>query len=165
MLVLGIDPGIAITGYGLVAQGVESDIEVVGYGVITTPANTPIERRLQLIYREGKAIVERYRPASAAIEKLLFGKNVTTAMNVGQARGVTLLAMADCGLPVAEYTPATIKQAVAGYGNATKSQVQEMVRLLLRLDDIPKPDDAADALAVAITHLLSARYQQLAEEG
>jgi crossover junction endodeoxyribonuclease RuvC len=164
MLVLGIDPGIAITGYGLVTEDTESDIDVVAYGVVATPPHTPVEQRLQQIYHGVRAIIEHHHPTTAAVEKLLFGKNVTTAMNVGQARGVTLLAMADCGLSIAEYTPASIKQAVAGYGNATKSQVQEMVRLLLRLDDIPRPDDAADALAVSITHLLNVRYQRLTAE-
>ncbi|HEC23538.1 MAG TPA: crossover junction endodeoxyribonuclease RuvC [Chloroflexi bacterium] len=164
MVVLGIDPGIAITGYGLVREREDGDIEAVAYGVITTPAGEEVARRLQQIYRDVRALVEEYQPSSAAIEKLLFGRNVTTAMNVGQARGVTMLALADCGLAIAEYTPASIKQAVAGYGNAPKMQVQEMVRLLLNLDEIPRPDDAADALAVGITHLHTARYQQLFEE-
>ncbi len=164
MIVLGIDPGIAITGYGFVREQEDGDLGAVAYGVVSTPAHTPLETRLQQVYREVKDVVERYEPASAAIEKLLFGKNVTTAMAVGQARGVTMLALADCGIPISEYTPATIKQAVAGYGNAPKLQVQEMVRLLLRLDEIPKPDDAADALAVAITHWHHIRYQQLSQE-
>jgi crossover junction endodeoxyribonuclease RuvC len=109
-------------------------------------------------------LLETYQPVSAGIEKLLFGKNVTTAVSVGQARGVTLLALADCGLSITEYTPAEVKQAVAGYGNASKAQVQDMVRLLLGLDEVPRPDDAADALAVAITHLHAARYHRLLDE-
>jgi crossover junction endodeoxyribonuclease RuvC len=158
MLVLGIDPGIALTGYGLIRDGRDTDIEMVAYGVVDTPANTPVEQRLQQIYRDIRALVEQYKPVSVGIEKLLFGKNVTTAMVVGMARGVTVLALADCGLTITEYTPATVKEAVAGYGNAPKAQMQEMVRLLLNLDSIPKPDDAADALAVAITHIHHIRY-------
>lgn len=164
MLVLGIDPGIAITGYGLVRELSGGDVEMVAYGAVETPAHTPLQLRLQQVYKGVREVVETYRPESAAIEKLLFGKNVTTAMAVGQARGVTLLALADCGLSIEEYTPASIKQAVAGYGNASKGQVQDMVRMLLSLDEIPRPDDAADALAVAITHLHSTRYQQLYDE-
>jgi len=164
MLVLGIDPGIAITGYGLVREREDGEIELVAYGSVDTPAKMPVPERLQNIYRDVRKLVEAHQPDSAAIEKLLFGKNVTTAMNVGMARGVTVLAMADCGLSITEYTPASIKQAVAGYGNAPKAQMQEMVRLLLNLDEVPRPDDAADALAVAITHLHSARYEQLYEE-
>ena len=127
MIVLGIDPGIALTGYGFVRDQDDGDLGLVAYGVVSTPAHTPLETRLQQVYREVKDVVERYEPASAAIEKLLFGKNVTTAMAVGQARGVTMLALADCKIPISEYTPATIKQAVAGYGNAPKLQVQELV--------------------------------------
>lgn len=164
MIYLGIDPGIAITGYGLVREGRASDIEIVEFGVITTPAHTPIELRLQTVYHGIREMLVRCKPASAGIEKLLFGKNVTNAINVGQARGVTLLALAECGVSVTEYTPAEVKQAVAGYGNATKGQVQEMVRLLLDLDEIPRPDDAADALAVAITHLHAARYHNRFEQ-
>jgi crossover junction endodeoxyribonuclease RuvC len=161
MLVIGIDPGIAITGYGLVKEGHDGGIEMVAFGAVTTPARDDLSVRLQQVYAGIRGLVEKYHPDSAAIEKLLFGKNVTTAMAVGQARGVTLLALADCGIPIGEYTPASIKQAVAGYGNANKTQVQDMVRLLLNLDEVPRPDDAADALAVAITHLHSIRYQQL----
>ena len=164
MLILGIDPGIAITGYGLVREREDGEIEVIAYGVVTTSAKIPVAVRLQQIYRDIRKLVEKHQPTSAAIEKLLFGRNVTTAMNVGQARGVTILALADCGLEVAEYTPASIKEAVAGYGNASKPQVQDMVRRLLDLDEIPRPDDAADALAVAITHLHTSRYQRLYEE-
>ncbi len=164
MLVLGIDPGIAITGYGLVREHGGSDAELVAYGVITTSSKDDLPTRLQKVYRDVREMVEKYQPESAAVEKLLFGKNVTTAMAVGQARGVTLLAIADCNVSITEYTPASIKQAVAGYGNAPKAQMQEMVRLLLNLDEIPRPDDAADALAVAITHLHSARYQQLYDQ-
>ncbi len=161
MLALGIDPGIATTGYGIVAEQPDGSLYGVEWGVITTPAHTPISVRLQQIYKQVHELLMRAKPSSAAIEKLLFGSNVSTAMAVGQARGVTILALADGGLEIAEYTPASIKEAVAGYGNASKAQVQEMVRLLLQLEDIPRPDDAADALAIAITHLHMSRYQQL----
>lgn len=163
MLVLGIDPGIATTGFGIIRENTAGDMEAVVYGVISTPPNESLPTRLQTIYREIRALVEKYQPASCGIERLLFGKNVTTAMAVGQARGVTLLALADGGLSISEYTPASIKEAVAGYGNASKTQVQDMVRLLLRLDKIPKPDDAADGLAIAITHLQMSRFQRLSE--
>ena len=161
MLVLGIDPGIALTGYGLVRESDSGEVEYVTHGVVETPAGEETARRLQTIYKGIHALVTEYQPRSAGVEKLLFGKNVTNAINVGQARGVTLLALADCGLMTTEYTPAEIKQAVAGYGNASKTQVQEMLRLLLNLEDIPRPDDAADAVAVAITHLYAARYHNL----
>lgn len=160
-MILGIDPGIGTTGYGLIREREDASIEAVAYGVITTPPNSPVPSRLQEVYRAVYELAQKYQPASAAIEKLLFGKNVTTAMNVGQARGVTILALADSGLPITEYTPATVKEAVAGYGNASKGQVQDMVRVLLNLESIPRPDDAADALAIAITHLHASRYQQL----
>jgi crossover junction endodeoxyribonuclease RuvC len=164
MLVLGIDPGIAILGYGLVQEADDGGVEPVAYGVITTPSDLPIATRLQAIYREMRALVAKYRPESAGIEKLLFGRNVSTAMSVGQARGVTILALADAGLEVGEYTPASVKEAVAGYGNAPKGQMQDMVRLLLKLDTIPRPDDAADALAVAITHLHMIRFRELGRD-
>jgi crossover junction endodeoxyribonuclease RuvC len=163
MLVLGIDPGIAITGYGLVQDRPDGTVESVAYGVITTPSDAQMPARLQQVYRGIQKVLEKYSPSSAGIEKLLFGRNVTTAMAVGQARGVTILALADAGVPIAEYTPASIKEAVAGYGNAPKAQMQDMVRLLLNLNEIPKPDDAADALAVAIAHLHTARYKQMYE--
>jgi crossover junction endodeoxyribonuclease RuvC len=165
ILILGIDPGIGTTGYGLVEESPDGALSLVAYGVISTPPNSPIPSRLQEIYSSVAGLIKKYQPAGSAIEKLLFGKNVTTAMAVGQARGVTILALADGGLSVAEYTPASVKEAVAGYGNASKGQVQDMVRVLLNLDNIPKPDDAADALAIAITHIHASRYQQLYNEG
>jgi len=120
--------------------------------------------RLQAIHREIKQLAETWQPAEAAVEELFFSKNVRTAMSVGQARGVAMLALADAGLPVAEYTPLAIKQAVTGYGSADKKQMQEMVKMLLGLSEIPRPDDAADALAVAICHLHSARLKTLSEQ-
>jgi crossover junction endodeoxyribonuclease RuvC len=163
MRVLGIDPGTAITGYGLVEE-VRGDLKLLAFGVIRTPANQPLPRRLQLIYRAVSDLAEEWEPEAAAVEELFFSRNVRTAMSVGQARGVALLALADAGLDVAEYTPLVIKQAVTGYGNADKAQMQEMVRLLLELAEVPRPDDAADALAVAICHLHSARLAALSEE-
>lgn len=163
MLVLGIDPGTAITGYGLVRQAEDDSLEQVGHGVILTAANTPLPQRLVKLYTEIKQIIDLHRPDSSAVEKLFFTRNVKTGISVGQARGVVLLALAQANLSIAEYTPNEIKLAVSGYGNADKRQVQEMVRVLLNLDEIPKPDDAADALAVSICHLHSARLGMLPE--
>ncbi|HEX2980412.1 MAG TPA: crossover junction endodeoxyribonuclease RuvC [Anaerolineaceae bacterium] len=157
MLVLGIDPGTATTGYGLVREDPRGDLEVVDFGVITTPAGHPLEKRLLLLYQKLSELILLHQPDSGAVEKLFFQRNVTTAIAVGQARGVAMLALAQYGMPVGEYTPLEIKQAVAGYGGADKNQVQQMVKALLGLADIPRPDDAADALAVAICHLHSRR--------
>jgi crossover junction endodeoxyribonuclease RuvC len=161
MRVLGIDPGTAITGYGVVEENA-GGLKAVAFGTIRTPAKQPLPTRLQAIYRGVSHLVEEWEPASAAVEELFFSSNVRTAMSVGQARGVTLLALIDAGLSIAEYTPLTVKQAVTGYGSADKAQIQEMVRLLLGLAETPKPDDAADALAVAICHLHSARFDEMA---
>jgi crossover junction endodeoxyribonuclease RuvC len=158
--VLGIDPGTAITGYGIV-EGEGDSLTLVTYGAITTPANQPLPQRLQQIYRQLQALIAEWHPQSAAVEELFFSKNARTALVVGHARGVALLAITDAGLPIQEYKPAEVKQAVAGYGGAPKDQVQGMVQLLLGLEDIPRPDDAADALAVAICHFHSARWQSL----
>lgn len=160
MLVIGIDPGTAITGYGLVRDTADS-LEVVAYGVIQTPAGMPLPQRLLLLHQDLQRLLLLHRPQSGAVEKLFFQRNVTTAMSVGQARGVAMLALAEANLTIEEYTPLEVKQAVAGYGNADKAQMQYMVRALLNLDEIPRPDDAADALAVAICHLHSARIRQL----
>lgn len=156
MRVLGIDPGTATTGYGVV-EGEAGEMRSLTFGVIRTAAHQPLPHRLQVIYRELRAVVAEWQPGSAAVEELFFSANVRTAMSVGQSRGAALLALAEAGLEVAEYTPSTVKQAVTGYGGAGKAQVQEMVRVLLGLADTPRPDDAADALAVAICHLSSAR--------
>jgi crossover junction endodeoxyribonuclease RuvC len=163
MRVLGIDPGTAITGYGVVGE-VQGELQPLAFGVIKTPADQPLPRRLQSIYQAVSDLAQEWKPTAAAVEELFFSRNVRTAMSVGQARGVTLLALANAGLDVAEYTPLAIKQAVTGYGNADKAQMQEMVRLLLRLENVPRPDDAADALAVAICHLHSARLAALSRE-
>jgi len=164
MLVIGIDPGTATTGYGLVRELEDGSLEAVDFGVILTPASAPMPERLEQLYQQLNDILLLHRPASGAVEKLFFQRNVTTAISVGQARGVALLALAQAGLGVSEYTPMEIKQAVAGYGGADKRQIQQMVRALLNLEDVPRPDDAADALAVAICHLHSARTESLYQQ-
>jgi len=165
MLVLGIDPGLATTGYGLVA-GDGQALEAVAYGVLRTPAHTPIAERLVLLHDELTTLLDHYRPNVVAMEELFFSTNARTAMTVGEARGVLLLTAAQAGLTICEYTPLQVKQAVTGYGQADKRQVQTMVRLLLDLPELPRPDDAADALAVSICHHHSARLSQLtAEQG
>lgn len=163
MLVIGIDPGTATTGYGLVRESEDGSLSVVGFGVITTPAESPMPKRLLELYSKLSEILVLHRPESGAVEKLFFSRNARTAISVGQGRGVALLALAQAGLPAAEYTPMEVKQAVAGYGGADKTQVQEMVRALLSMEEVPQPDDAADALAVAICHLHSARVRSLYE--
>lgn len=159
MLVLGVDPGTATTGYGLVLR-TGNHLESVAYGTILTPAHQPMPLRLRTIYRELCLLCQEHRPEAVAVEQLFFNRNVRTAMLVGQARGVILLAAADAGLEVGEYTPLQVKQAVVGYGRAEKHQVQEMVRVLLALRELPKPDDAADALAVAICHAHVSKNQR-----
>jgi crossover junction endodeoxyribonuclease RuvC len=161
MLALGIDPGTATTGYGFVRAA--DGLEAVAYGVITTPAGLPMAERLAQIHDTLASLIARHQPGEAAVEKLFFQKNVKTAISVAQGRGVALLAAAKAGLPVAEYSPLEIKQSVAGYGGADKTQMQHMVRALLNLPDLPQPDDAADALAIAICHLHSAQMRQLIE--
>lgn len=155
---LGIDPGIAITGYGFVWMKDDGTLEAGKFGVILTPAGAPPQDRLLMLYRDLTRLMSSLRPDACAVEKLFFQRNVSTAISVGQARGVVMLALAEAGVQFAEYTPNEVKQAVVGYGSAEKKQVQEMVRVLLHLSQVPKPDDAADALAVAITHLHTTRY-------
>lgn len=157
MLVVGIDPGVATTGYGVVKDTREG-VCLVDYGVVTTPPKMPIAERLLVLHQELEKIIQLHRPESAAVEKLFFQRNVTSAIAVGQARGVALLTLAENRIDVSEYTPLEVKQAVAGYGAADKKQVQQMVKALLGMDVIPKPDDAADALAIAICHIHSKRY-------
>ncbi|MFN2194590.1 MAG: crossover junction endodeoxyribonuclease RuvC [Anaerolineales bacterium] len=155
MLVIGIDPGTATTGYGLVREANDGSLAAVAYGVVTTPPDMPMPQRLQRLHTELNEILALHQPDSGAVEQLFFQTNVKTAISVGQGRGVALLCLAQAGLAVGEYTPLEVKQAVTGYGKADKRQVQEMVKVLLGLDERPKPDDAADALAVAICHLHS----------
>lgn len=161
MLVLGLDPGIAITGYGLVKESPSGDLSCVTYGTVTTPAGQPTPGRLLSIDRELGALIEKYEPDVVAVEELFFCRNVTTALIVGQARGVAILSAARAGVPVHEYKPAEVKQAVTGYGRAPKTQVQEMVRLLLNLEQVPQPDDAADAVAVAVCHVHNMRLESM----
>jgi len=149
--VLGLDPGTATTGYGLV-QARGSQLHCIAYGTLNTPAKTPMPERLAMLFAELKTLITQYQPESAAVEQLFFYRNVTTAISVAQARGVVLLALQQAGLSIGEYTPLQVKQGVVGYGGADKKQVQQMVKVLLGLNEIPKPDDAADALAVAICH-------------
>lgn len=152
MIVLGVDPGIAITGYGLVEED-NGSLKTIDYGVVTTPPNMKMSDRLIKIYDSVSHIISLYKPDAVAVEELFFNKNVKTALIVGHARGVAILAAAKKGIPIYEYTPLQVKQAVVGYGRAEKNQVQQMVKLLLRLKEIPKPDDAADALAVSVCHI------------
>jgi crossover junction endodeoxyribonuclease RuvC len=155
MIILGIDPGIATVGVGVVRYD-GNRFTTLEYGSILTPAKTALESRLGTIYSEICAIIEKYKPDAAAVEELFFNTNVKTAIAVGHGRGVILLACGNCNVPVFEYTPLQIKQAVTGYGRADKNQVQQMTKMLLSLAAVPKPDDTADALAVAICHCHSA---------
>jgi crossover junction endodeoxyribonuclease RuvC len=164
MRVLGLDPGLAITGYGLVSESPSGELALVAYGAITTPAGQPLPERLLSIDRQLDALLEEHHPDVVAVEELFFCRNVTTALIVGQARGVAILGAARRGLPVYEYKPMAIKQAISGYGKAPKSQVQEMVRMLLNLDQVPQPDDAADGIAVAVCHLHNARLEDLLQD-
>lgn len=159
MRVLGVDPGTAITGYGLV--DFDGELRLVHSGAILTPAGMALPQRLLLIHRQLSELIQRYQPDAAAVEELFFSRNVRTAMSVGQARGVILLAAAQAGLPIYHYKPSEVKQAVAGYGAAAKPQMQEMVRLLLGLDAVLTPDDVADAVAIAICHAHGAHLSQL----
>lgn len=158
MIVLGVDPGTATTGYGVISDTADGSLKALDYGVITTPPDQSMPERLLQLNRRLREIVLLHRPMTSAVEKLFFSRNVTTAIAVGQARGVILMTLAESGLQVAEYTPMEVKQAIAGFGGADKQQVQQMVRALLNLADIPRPDDAADALAIAICHFHSAAY-------
>ena len=151
MVILGIDPGYAIVGWGVIGYE-NNQFKVLDYGAITTPAGMSFSRRLELIYDEAELLMKRYSPQAMSIEKLFFNSNAKTVIDVGQARGVLMLAAQKCGLEVYEYTPLQVKQSVVGYGRAEKKQVQEMTRLILHLSEIPKPDDTADALAMAICH-------------
>ena len=158
MLVLGIDPGTATIGYGLVRENRDGSLAAVKYGTIRTPAKTPMPERLAKIYTDLTALIELYEPDRAGVEELFFAKNTTTAITVAQGRGVILLALEQAGVPINEYKPNYVKQSISGYGGADKTQMQEMVRMLLSLDKIPRPDDAADALAIAITDIHVGRY-------
>ncbi len=151
MRTLGIDPGTAIMGWGVVDER-GGELSLVAVGVLTTPAGMPHPKRLLILYDGLCTLIAAHHPDEAAIEELFFGKNVNTALTVGQARGVALLALIQAGLSIHEYKPTVVKLAVAGYGGADKKQMQEMVRVTLGLATAPRPDDAADALAIAICH-------------
>jgi crossover junction endodeoxyribonuclease RuvC len=157
MIAIGIDPGTARLGYGVIES--EPDPQAIDYGVIVTDADLPMEQRLLMIHGAMTELIERFRPDALAVERLFFARNVTTAMTVGQARGVVLLSAAERGIPIAEYAPSEVKQAVVGYGKADKQQIQEMVRIMLGLESTPRPDDAADALAIAICHVQVAPFR------
>ena len=160
MLVLGLDPGTATTGYGLV-EYVRGREKMIAYGTIKTSAGMAMELRLLKIFQELNQIMDIYRPEAVAIEQLFHHKNAKTVITVAQSRGVLLMAVAQRDLELAEYTPLQVKQAVCGYGNAEKKQVQMMVQNILKLEEMPKPDDAADALAIAICHLHSRRMGRI----
>lgn len=149
-IILGIDPGLATVGYGLVKQE-KGKLFIINYGIISTQAGHNFEARLLQIHKELEKIIKKYKPDTIAVEELFFCKNVKTAIKVGQARGVILLTCQMENLPIYEYTPLQVKQAITSYGKADKNQVQQMVKTILNLKQIPKPDDAADALAIAIT--------------
>lgn len=165
MITLGIDPGIATTGYGLIKEESDGRLTTLNYGVIRTSADLSQAERLVQLHRGITELIYLHHPETGAVEKLFFERNVKTAINVGQARGVALLAMAEANLPIGEYTPLEVKQAVAGYGGADKGQVQQMVRVILGLEVIPQPDDAADALAVAICHIHSFKFKNIINDG
>ena len=151
MIILGIDPGLAIVGYG-VLKFERNKFTTIAYDIITTPAHTPVHERLQMIYDDMQRIIDRYKPDDLAIEELFYNTNQKTVISVCEARGVILLSAYQKGLSINEYTPLQVKQSVVGYGRAEKIQVQTMVKNILKLDKIPKPDDAADAVAIAICH-------------
>ena len=155
MRILGIDPGYGITGFGLV-EAQRGQFQLLRCGAITTPANTDFSWRLEVIYNDMVELLRVTKPDVVAIEELFFGQNVTTGIGVAQSRGVILLAIRQAGVEVYSYKPAQVKQSVVGYGNASKRQVQDMTKRLLRLDAMPKPDDAADAIAIALCHGRSA---------
>ena len=160
MVILGIDPGIAIVGYGVI-EYVGNKFNVIDYGAITTKAGMKVEDRLSEIYNSLNDIINKYKPEFMAIEELFYNKNAKTVISVAEARGVTLLSAARKNIPIFEYTPLQVKQAVVGYGRAEKKQVQQMTKILLNLEKVPKPDDTADALAIAICHAHS--YNALAK--
>lgn len=162
MIILGVDPGYAIVGIGVIEYK-GNKFRPITYTAITTPAKMNTVDRLKKIYDGMLEIIEKYKPDAMAIEELFFNSNQKTAINVAQARGVILVAATNCGLPISEYTPLQVKQSVTGYGRADKKQIQEMVKMLLHLNAIPKPDDAADGLALAICHAHSNKMNKLLE--
>ncbi|HRQ86731.1 MAG TPA: crossover junction endodeoxyribonuclease RuvC [Candidatus Saccharibacteria bacterium] len=162
MRIIGIDPGTGILGFGVVDVH-QNTFTLVDAGVIRTPAHTPLDERLEEIYNGLTQIIKETKPSAMSIEKLFFSRNITTAISVSHARGVAMLTGRQAKLPIYEYTPLQIKQTITGYGKADKKQIQEMIRLQLKLKSVPKPDDAADALATAITHALMHRTNNLVD--
>ncbi len=151
MIILGIDPGYAIVGVGVI-EYIGNKFRVLDYFAVTTEAHTPFENRLKIIYDGINDVIEKYNPDFMAVEELFFNDNAKTAISVGQARGVIILSAVNHGIEVFEYTPLQVKQAVVGYGRAEKKQVQQMTKSILNLKEVPKPDDVADALAIAVCH-------------
>lgn len=160
MIIFGIDPGIAIVGYG-VLEYKGNKFNVIDYGAIQTSNEYTFPERLKIVYDELTALLDKHKPDVLAIEELFFNKNAKTAIIIGQARGAQILAAVNKGIEVYEYTPLQVKQGVVGYGRADKKQIQEMVKVLLNLEKIPKPDDVADALAVAICHAHSGNFSEM----
>lgn len=158
MIIAGIDPGYAISGFGILDY-TGNKFTVLDYGVVTTKSDMPMATRLQILYDSYMELFEMHKPDAVAIEELFFNKNVKTVIAVAQARGVHILAAVNKDIPIFEYTPLQVKQGIVGYGRAQKKQVQEMTKVMLNLKSIPKPDDAADALAIAINHAHSLRFQ------
>lgn len=159
MRVLGIDPGIGRTGWGIVEEAASSKVKVTAFGCIETKAHGELSERIKSVFEAITSIIQEYKPEAVAVEELFFNTNASTALIVGQARGVVLLAAAQQQLPVSSYTPLQVKVAVTGYGKAEKAQVGKMVKTILGLTTVPKPDDTADALAVGLTHLFSYKMQ------
>lgn len=163
MVTIGIDPGIATTGYGIVREEQDGRLTCLAFGVIQTKPDLSHSQRLLQLYKIILELINLHRPDMGAVEKLFFEHNVKTALRVGEARGIALLALAEQNIKISEYTPLEVKQAVAGYGAADKNQVQQMVRMILELEAIPHPDDAADALAIAICHIHSNKLKSISE--
>ncbi len=164
MRILGIDPGIAIVGYGVVDK-INNSYKPVIFDAILTKAHTPLEERIQIIYNKMVEIIDEYKPEAISVEELFFNNNAKTAFAVGQARGVILLAAVQKNVPIYEYTPLQVKQALTGYGRADKNQIQQMMKSMLGLSAVPKPDDVADALAIAVCHGNSIRFNSLTSFG
>ena len=164
MRILGIDPGIAIVGYGVVDKE-GNRYKTVAYDAVTTKAHTPLEDRLEKVYNGVCGIIKEYKPDAMSIEELFFNNNAKTALTVGQARGVIILAAVQNHIPVYEYTPLQVKQALTGYGRASKTQIQQMMKSMLGLTEVPKPDDVADALAIAVCHGNSMRFNSIKQFG
>lgn len=158
VITIGIDPGTALLGFGVIESNDQSNL--IDCGVVETASTSSMPDRLRFLYESVTELIQQHRPDVLAIEQLFFARNVTTAISVGQARGVVLLAAAQAAVTVVEYSPSEVKQAVVGYGKAEKSQMQEMVRIILNLDQPPQPDDAADALAIALCHIQHAAFAE-----